>query len=434
MKILRISHIFASSSLEDKYIKLALKNKEKSYLEEIEEILDLGLDSSASILEGLKVNFSEVINIYYDLEWIQKKWADENSVKYTEKYWQKEILVSQIKKIKPEYILIQKSALGVHDIFRKIKRECQSIKKIIVHSAYLGRTGEFDFADLVLAGTNALVEKFEKKGYKTKLFYHYFDHKILDIIGSSKGAKTIPLTFLGMTGYGQGYIHARRYWLLRSLLQKTDIEVWGFDLDPELKSTSTFKELVRLNLKHLIKLFPWGMIPFKTKIMSMENKVLRLFAETLVEKNFEREGVRIPNEALVKIYPDRVHKPVHGNNYYEILGKSQITFHKHGDSVVDFGNNRIAEFGALRVFEATGLGACLVLDDSPFIKDVFCPHSEVVTYKSEAEAVDKISWLLKNPEVVKEFSRRGQMKTLNLHTGLNRGVQLYEILKASFRS
>ena len=82
----------------------------------------------------------------------------------------------------------------------------------------------------------------------------------------------------------------------------------------------------------------------------------------------------------------------------------------------------VAKNGSLakRLFEATGMGICVLANDSELIRDYFIPDEEIVLYASPEECLEKVRWLLKNPERAIEIGRNGQRRTLKDHTCANR--------------
>lgn len=107
---------------------------------------------------------------------------------------------------------------------------------------------------------------------------------------------------------------------------------------------------------------------------------------------------------------------------YRVLANSLITINRHGEISESYANN-------MRLFEATGMGVCLVTDWKSNLGELFCPEKEVVTYKSADECVEKINWLLKHPVERKAIASRGQARTLRDHTYKQRMEQLHHIFK-----
>ena len=110
------------------------------------------------------------------------------------------------------------------------------------------------------------------------------------------------------------------------------------------------------------------------------------------------------------------------DDMYGLLASSQITFNRHIDIAEGYANN-------MRLYEATGMGACLITDAKSNLGSLFKPDIEVVTYDSKEEAVDKIRDLLDHPDEAREIAARGQQKTLSCHTYDMRMRLLRDILQ-----
>jgi hypothetical protein len=113
---------------------------------------------------------------------------------------------------------------------------------------------------------------------------------------------------------------------------------------------------------------------------------------------------------------------VWGIRMYRILANSLITINRHGEISESYANN-------MRLYEATGMGTCLVTDWKSNLGELFDTEKEVVTYKSADECLEKISWLLNHPAERKDIASRGQARTFRDHTYKQRMEQLHHIFK-----
>ena len=111
---------------------------------------------------------------------------------------------------------------------------------------------------------------------------------------------------------------------------------------------------------------------------------------------------------------------------YGLLAKSRITINRHINIAESYANN-------MRLYEATGMGACLLTDNKTNLPCIFEPDHEVVTYSSPAEAISKLKQLIKEPETASAIAARGQKRTLKEHTYRNRMVELVSLLKRHSR-
>jgi spore maturation protein CgeB len=68
------------------------------------------------------------------------------------------------------------------------------------------------------------------------------------------------------------------------------------------------------------------------------------------------------------------------------------------------------------MFEATGMGACLLNDNGNNLNDIFEVDREIVTYKSEEECMEKLDYLIQNPKEAEKIGEAGKKRTLKDHT------------------
>ena len=85
------------------------------------------------------------------------------------------------------------------------------------------------------------------------------------------------------------------------------------------------------------------------------------------------------------------------------------------------------------LFEATGMGACLLTVTGRNMMDLFETDFEVVTYSSASEAISKANYLVENPLKAKEMAARGREKTLTEHTTAHRCEQINEIIRSTLQ-
>jgi hypothetical protein len=110
-----------------------------------------------------------------------------------------------------------------------------------------------------------------------------------------------------------------------------------------------------------------------------------------------------------------------GNDMYGLLASSQITINRHIDIAENYANN-------MRLYEATGMAACLVTDAKLNLHHLFELDREVVAYKTAEEAISKISYLKNNPQEASRIASKGQARTLSEHTYSTRMQMLVEYI------
>ncbi len=112
-----------------------------------------------------------------------------------------------------------------------------------------------------------------------------------------------------------------------------------------------------------------------------------------------------------------------GLEMYRALQQSKITLNRHaridvrGTVQSDWCNN-------MRMYEATGVGTCLLTEWRPHLADLFEPDREVATYRDTAECAAKIRYYLDHPEERESIARAGQRRTLRDHLYTDRMAEL----------
>jgi glycosyltransferase involved in cell wall biosynthesis len=113
---------------------------------------------------------------------------------------------------------------------------------------------------------------------------------------------------------------------------------------------------------------------------------------------------------------------VFGLDMFQVIRDSKATLNIHADSSPMYASN-------MRLFEATGVGTCLITDWKENLQQLFEPDKEVVVYKSAEEMVEKAKWLLNHPREREEIASAGKRRTMNDHTYARRAEQLNVYIK-----
>jgi spore maturation protein CgeB len=106
---------------------------------------------------------------------------------------------------------------------------------------------------------------------------------------------------------------------------------------------------------------------------------------------------------------------------YKVLANSKICFNIHGEIAKKCAGN-------IRLFEATGIGTCLITDHKDNMKDLFEVGKEVVTYTNLNDCLEKVKWLINNPSERVKIAKSGQERVLKSHTVKNRVEQINSVI------
>ena len=111
-----------------------------------------------------------------------------------------------------------------------------------------------------------------------------------------------------------------------------------------------------------------------------------------------------------------------GRRMYETLGRSRVALNFHVASAGEEGVN-------MRLYEGTGMGACMLTENKPNLPELFKPDMEIVTYGSTEEAAEKIRWLIDHPREAGKIAKAGQARTQREHSLENQIRQVAERIK-----
>jgi len=349
-------------------------------------------------------------------EAMQKTWATENNISFDSNCWLLDIIKHQVIFYKPDILFIDDYHTLSKNFLNELKDNCNSIKLVI---GWCGAPYDdeqvFSACDLILSNIPELVTEFQNLGHRSQYFKHAFAPRILKhLINVDKTLDTqttsskILFSFIGSIVAGK-LGHNQRIKLLKQLIKNMDIDIFCdinqfsrkeiilgmlkplfYDLVNSLSRVNTFKDILRN-------------IPKGQKLMDMKTR-------PTFPKQMDRDILR------------KVKQPVFGIEMFNVLSKSSITFNNH----IDISRNSASN---MRLFEATGVGTCLLTDWKPNLHELFEPDYEVVTYRSVEECVEKAKWLLDNPIERDKIAKAGQARTLKEHTFDHRALVLDKIIQ-----
>jgi len=341
-------------------------------------------------------------------EYLQKAWAKENNINFAEKYWIEEILLAQVKDYSPNVLFIDDYASFTKIFIDDLRQECSSIKLIIGWcGAPFIDNSIFSSYDIVLSNILEFVQVFRDQGRKAEYVKHAFDSRILSKINCDQ-PKSVNFSFIGSIFKGSGY-HLQREQFIKELVKKTDLEIWS-DL-----SLSSAKEINKLPIHQVIYDFVQisRQFPILIPVISKTPKVRHYLKKT------SRPSL---DDYIDPIIINNSNLPIYGLSMFQQLANSKLTLNNHINASSQSASN-------MRMFEATGVGTCLLTDWKENLSELFEIDKEVISYKSVDECIEKAKWLLEHPKEREEIAKAGQARTLKDHTFAQRAIQLDSIIK-----
>jgi hypothetical protein len=322
---------------------------------------------------------------------LASKWIKETGISKQSSL--EEILVSQLSSVKAEVVLLQPHSLVSKEFLQELRNKVKSIK--LVAAFHCAATTKLDLAclenfDFVVTCTPHFLELFRGHGLDACLIYHAFEPRILKKITASSVEQRKGVVFTGSLWLGQGW-HNSRMQLLDQLASS------GVDIDFYLsvRRDTLFKVGVKNASYRLFKfLRSLGVTQFERN-----NRINQLLALS-----------EAPHFQPVPSALDKLRRsPVFGLDMFQVLANSLACVNFHIDDADRYAGN-------IRLFEATGMGSCLITDWKENLSELFDVDKEIMTYRSNEECLDKVVWCAKNQEKARVIGIAGQSRTMKSHT------------------
>lgn len=374
----------------------------------------------------------ESFEILANVEVLQKTWALENNVPIPATDWQDKIVLAQIEKLRPDVLYFQNDHAIQTDTIKDLKEMFPFIRMLVLHVGFPLAPEFARLFDLVFVGSPKMKDDYAQEGIKSIVSYHAFDQEIANTVVTSDhpSNRTVPFSFIGSSGVGLNFIHQTRYWFLFELLKETPLQAWLNEKNFTRNKPKEYifhENAIHLLLQDELKLddLASATAQFRTKDSYIHLEILQDYfsSREFREQLFSALEPPLP---LKRIYPDRVYDSLFGWDMYRKLAESLVTFNLHTDKVRGSACN-------MRLFEATGIGTCLLTDYGNNIRELFEPDHEVVTYNSYEECLEKLKYLLEHPAEAITIGKAGQKRCLKDHTAEIRFSEIEETIVKKLR-
>jgi spore maturation protein CgeB len=353
----------------------------------------------------------EAEEILANVEPLQKRWAAENGAAYDEPSWLFDVVAAQVRAFKPDVLFVTDYAVFTAEFIRRLKAECPSIKLTLGWCGAPYKDGSiFHEYDVVLSCIPELVEHFRAEGHVCHHVNHAFEPRVLEKIDAG-AAPTLDFAFIGSI-VKRTQFHEMREKLLVKLVGATDLQlatdVPFFPLSRRLRTMASARayDVVRAVERAGVPRKVLGAVPVAGRVARWKERPLQ------------------PKNVNPKLAA-RARPPLYGLEMFQQLHDTRVALNTHIDISPTSASN-------LRLFEATGVGTCLLTDWKENIEQLFEPDTEVVTYRDAAECIEKVRYLLAHDAERRAIAAAGQRRTLSDHTFKQRAAQLDEIVKAAF--
>ncbi|NVO11245.1 MAG: glycosyltransferase family 1 protein [Bacteroidales bacterium] len=343
--------------------------------------------------------------IIENADFLQRQWAIENNIKTTD---DKHLIYEQIKSFNPEILWIENINLVEKDWINYLRSTVPSIRLVIANhcAPYNSRIIErFKNLDFIITCTPGIRDDFEKNGLKSFHVYHGFNPAVLDKINDDNNFPQNDFVFSGSLLMGGGF-HRKRIELIESIFKENiDLKIYG-NLEKRHKIRAKQSVYYAINILNKIKM--GGCI----RGIPLLNK-------------YEEYGVTSISNYSKKLIK-ATEPPVFGIDMFKLLKNAKIILNNHGEVAGEYAGN-------MRLFEATGVGSCLITDSKKNMEELFVKGDEVVLYDSFEECIEKVKWLLNNENERMKIAKSGQGRTLKTHSVEERCKLLISIIAKELR-
>lgn len=354
----------------------------------------------------------ETARVFENIPCIQERWAQERGIRYNGSTWREDIVSSQIRKYQPDILFISNHTAFSAEFVRSVRRDNPSMRLVVgwCGSPY-GDPAFFRECDLILSNIPELVEDIKANGHCCYHLNHAFDPRVLDKIDTNK-PPSVDFSFVGSIIKAAGF-HTEREALLLELVKETNLEIWSGVESPTLTQ----------HIKMIFAQLSYDTVQIALRCGLLKEQITRVpwigrFSNLEQRPSFRRHVDR----RIVR----RAHPPLFGIPMFQKLRESKVTLNTHIDVSPNSASN-------MRLFEATGVGTCLLTDWKQNLKDLFEPDVEVVTYRDARECIEKVRYLLDNETGRKAIAEAGQRRALREHTIYHRAEQLDQIIREHLR-
>lgn len=300
---------------------------------------------------------------------LQKAWAREHGVRTSDRRLL-HVAREQVVKFKPDVLFVNPFSVP-RDWLHELVADISSIKVVVArHSSPRKDLSPFRACQLVLTGDSKQVDELREAGVNAIHLHHAFDARVLDVLPDREHVDETIL-FTGNINMAEGFHPRRRALLAQFARTSIPLEVRAF-------APGTTGGLTRLR---------------------------RFFASN--------HAGSLQGSA-----------PLFGRAMFRRMRETAATLNVHGDVSIGDANN-------IRLWEAPGIGTCLLTDDKQNLAALFDVDREIVVYRSDDECLEKAGWLLEHPSERETIARAGQRRVLADHTFDQRAPALDQAIRAA---
>ena len=323
----------------------------------------------------------ETRDLIINAEPLQKAWAAERGLAFDEGGWLFDIAEAQVRDFRPDVLIVADYSTVTAAFLRRLRDVCPSVRLVLGWcGAPYGDASVFGEWDVVLSCVPELVAHFRGAGHRARHVNHAFEPRVLEKLGTQAGAPAADFVFIGSLVKSERF-HLGREKLLSRLVKETGLQLWS-EVGPPPPSR------------------------------------LRRAAHSLLRGG----AAKSPQSSVDARIARRARPPLFGLDMFRQLRAGRVALNTHIDISTHSASN-------MRLFEATGVGSCLLTDAKENLRELFEPDAEVVAYRDAEECVERVKYLLGHESRRRDLAAAGQRRTLRDHTFASRAEVIDAVIR-----
>jgi hypothetical protein len=339
----------------------------------------------------------ETRDLVINAEPLQRAWAAERGLAVDEGGWLFDIAEAQVEEFRPDLLLVADYSTVTAAYLRHLKEVCPSIKLVLGWCGAPYDDGSvFRECDVVLSCVPELVAHFREAGHRSRHVNHAFAPSVLEKLGTPSGP-TADFVFVGSV-FKSDRFHVGREKLLARLVEETGLQIWS----------GVASQSVRAEAASASSLLSPRAVAGAARRAA--RRMLGGVAPTQAQTGLDARIV------------ERARPPLFGLEMFRQLRAGRVALNTHIDISTHSASN-------MRLFEATGVGTCLLTDSKENLRDLFEPDAEAVAYRDAEECVEKVKYLLGHESRRRDIAAAGQRRTLREHTFASRAALIDAIIR-----
>lgn len=365
----------------------------------------------------------ETCDLVANAEPMQRAWAAERGLAFGEAGWLFDITEAQVRDFRPDVLLVADYSTVTAAYIRRLRESCPSLRLVLGWCGAPYHDGSvFRECDVVLSCVPELVEHFRAEGHRSRHVNHAFEPRVLEKLGPP-AAPAADFVFLGSIVKSEQF-HLERERILLRLVEETGLQIWseaGLRPAPPRQKGSAAAGAQGGGRGAAARL----------RAFARESRLLDvpiLGGAARRAARLVRGGGASPSyvSAAAPFVDGRIaaraHPPLFGLEMFGRLRDSRVALNTHIDiSPINASN--------MRLFEATGVGTCLLTDWKANLRELFEPDAEVVAYRDADECVEKVKCLLGDEPLRRAVAAAGQRRTLRDHTFASRAALIDAVIR-----